>query len=131
MDSAPGECKFSCTASRGNAALLQAQSSLEILISSLHTWDLSLCCDFYFSPLDTANEFQTKLSHGQKQNTSEKCCLQYGFSHPQVHRGNATGSDSAALPHLLNSSMEGEAVANRLFLNVISFLKKLLISAES
>lgn len=34
----------------------------------------------------------------------------------------------AVLPHLLNPTMEGEAV---IVFNVISFLKKLLISSES
>lgn len=117
MNASGAAVLFNCTTIRRNTALLQAQSSLE---TSLHCSTLGLClyCDFYFSPLDTENAFQTKLSHGQKQNTSEKCCLQYSFtfSHLQLHRGNDTGSDSAALPHLLNPGMEGEAVANRLFL---------------
>lgn len=80
-----------------------------------------MCCGFYVPSSNTENALETKISLGQKPNASQERYLQYSFtfSHLELHRENATASDSATFQHTLNPNKEGEAAANRLFL--ISF----------
>lgn len=110
---------FSCVASPEAKPSPAPDDSLlkDAYLSTDHPGNSGCAVIFILPPLTQENALEIQLSHGQKQNTSQECCLQYSstFSHLQLQRENATASDFTTLQHALNPNKEGEAVANRLF----------------